>query len=81
MTTSLPDRLDRIERILEQLVERTNDNTQQLGITMQAVDRMANVQMQVLEAFAQMQATIAEIQSEVRGLQSENRRILERLEN
>lgn len=76
-----PTRLDRIEAILEQLVGRTNENTQQLAVTMQAVDRLANVQIETLQAIAASQRDISEMQSEVRGLQTENRRILDVLQN
>ncbi len=68
------DRLHRIEQILGQVAESVNANTEQIVIVMQAVDRLANVQLQMLES-------ITEMQSQVRGLQTENRRILERLEN
>ncbi|MBW4581802.1 MAG: hypothetical protein KME42_19720 [Tildeniella nuda ZEHNDER 1965/U140] len=83
-----PNRLDRIEAILEQLVERTNENTQQLTITMQSVDRLANIQIEAFQAIGTLQQLIAdtqqsmsEMQSEVRGLQTENRRILDILQH
>jgi chromosome segregation ATPase len=77
----VPTRLDRIEAVLEQLVDRTNENTQQLAITMQAIDRLATVQSEPLQAIAASQRDISEMQSEVRGLQTENRRILDVLQN
>ena len=76
-----PNRLDRIEAILEQLIDRTNENTQQLATTMQAIDRLANVQIETLQASVSTQRDISEMQSEVRGLQTENRCILDILQH
>ncbi|MBW4581412.1 MAG: hypothetical protein KME42_17725 [Tildeniella nuda ZEHNDER 1965/U140] len=80
-SNDLPTRLDRIEAILEQLVDRANENTQQLATTMQAIDRLANVKIETLQAIAASQRDISEMQSEFRGLQTENCRILDVLQN
>ena len=93
MTTAQPDRLDRVEAILDRLaltVESNATNITELSQTqlrmMQEfseyrrdmletradIREMANTQAQVLHRIDEMQA-------EFRGLQTENRRILDRV--
>jgi len=62
---------------LNRLIDVVYDNSQQLRTTMQAVDRMAQVQIQTFQVLETMQTDIREMQSEIRGLQTENRHILE----
>ncbi|KAM3102084.1 hypothetical protein ACKFKH_32335 [Phormidesmis sp. 146-20] len=73
------DMLD-VKVSLNRLIDVVYDNSQQLRTTMQAVDRMAQVQIQTFQVIETMQTEVREIQSEVRGLQTENRRILEILQ-
>jgi hypothetical protein len=93
MTTAQPDRLDRIEAlveanaraiaanseaiaasneqmaIVEQTMQRLGERTEIIAL---AVERMIDVQLQTFRVIEEMQA-------EVRGLQTENRRILDHL--
>ncbi|KAM3114173.1 hypothetical protein [Phormidesmis sp. 146-33] len=63
------------------IIDVVYDNSQHLRTTMQAVDRLAQTQQQYMERtetlFESVLTRIDEMQSEVRGLQTENRRILE----
>lgn len=59
------DRLDRIERILEQhnnfigvLLQQQQATTQQIGQTMQSVDRLANAQLELAQAVDSIEAAV-----------------------
>jgi len=86
----MTDRLDRIERILETTASRLDQVAEQQKINTTAIAQV-NVQLEAsvsdlvrlfLESIEEAEAdreAIREMQLEVRGLQSENRRILEYL--
>jgi hypothetical protein len=63
------DRLDRFATAVEQAVMNLNDPT---VLMTTAIQQLSDVQTQVL-------GHVVEMQQEVRGLQTENRRILDRL--
>jgi hypothetical protein len=65
-------RLTQIEQLLLGLGERTETIAY-------AVERMTDVQLQTFRVIEGMQTDIREMQAEVRGLQTENRRILDRV--
>jgi predicted nucleic acid-binding Zn-ribbon protein len=85
------DRLDRIESLLLQLAESAvrhdnqlsrievavTANTEAIASMRESHDQLIN---ESVEWFGEVFTRIDEMQSEVRGLQTENRRILERLE-
>ncbi|MBW4422225.1 MAG: hypothetical protein KME13_23920 [Myxacorys californica WJT36-NPBG1] len=74
------DMLD-VKTSLNRLIDITFENGRYLQTTMQAVDRLAQAQQQHMEhtdqRFNEVLTRIDEMQSEVRGLQTENRRIWE----
>ncbi|KAM3097048.1 hypothetical protein ACKFKG_09350 [Phormidesmis sp. 146-35] len=80
-TASLEGDMLDVKVSLNRLIDVVYDNSQQLRTTMQAVDRLAQTQQQYMERtetlFESVLTRIDEMQSEVRGLQTENRRILE----
>ncbi|BAZ09860.1 hypothetical protein NIES4071_16730 [Calothrix sp. NIES-4071] len=95
MSQSQPDRLDRIEATLEQVVQALNNQVAVNAELRSSVNSLINIANQHQENFMvltneirtiradmqEMRADMQEMQSEVRGLQTENRRILDRLEN
>jgi hypothetical protein len=75
------NRLDRIEALVQSNAEATAANTRN-------IDQLSQLQLQMIEESSEyrrnmleMRADTLEMQSEVRGLQTENRRILDRLLN
>jgi hypothetical protein len=93
MTNSQPDRLDRITDKLDSLADllietagRTLNNEQNIaelsanGQRQQlAIDALIEAQRNQQETTTSILNSIAVMQSEIRGLQTENRRILDRL--
>jgi hypothetical protein len=74
------DMLD-VKVSLNRLIDFSFETDQRLRTTIEAVDRLAVAQLQYMEhngqRFNEVLSRIDEMQSEVRGLQTENRRILE----
>jgi chromosome segregation ATPase len=93
MTAAQPDRLDRIEAVLDRLtltVESNATNISELSQTqLRMMQEFADYRRDMTEMradFREMATTqtqvlqrIDEMQTEVRGLQTENRRILDRV--
>jgi hypothetical protein len=93
MTAAQPDRLDRIEATLDALGQRLNTLGQRLDQTAsvaaentirftelaEAMLLLSQSQIRTNQNVDLVIARIDEMQSEVRGLQTENRRILDRL--
>jgi predicted nuclease with TOPRIM domain len=93
MTTAQPDRLDRIEALLDRMavtVESNAANISELSQTqlrmMQELSDYRRDMTEMRADFREMTTTqsqvlhrIDEMQAEVRGLQTENRRILDRV--
>lgn len=82
------DRLDRIERIVESIATgqvQINHTVNQLSqIQLRTMEELREHRRDMLEMRADMQeirVDTLEMQSEVKGLQTENRRILDRLFN
>ncbi len=90
MTTNQPDRLDRIEAILLQTATRLDQVATQQQVNTDAIARLT---LQVEASIGDLAATITqlgveahedrqvirEMQTEVRGIQTENQRILQYL--
>jgi methyl-accepting chemotaxis protein len=74
MTTErwIDERLDKMADTLNQTIEAIGQLGQRTEVIATAVERMTDVQLQTFRVIEEMQA-------EVRGLQTENRRILDRL--
>ena len=95
MTQAEPSRLDRIEAIVETLVNQSQvfrEDLQELRLDTQAIGEQVSNLTEDVQATLQMINTLAQegardrqdirtIQTEVRGLQQENRRILDYLFN
>jgi len=78
--TSQPDRLDRIEEILFTVARRQEVAQAQVD-TLIANQQLMQQDIQLLfHRWDEAQARWEAMQSDIRGLQTENRRILERLE-
>lgn len=85
--TDQPTQNDRIDRLevdmldvkvsLNRLIDYSFESDRRLT---NSIDRLAGVIQQLAESQAEVLARMDEMQSEVRGLQTENRRILERWE-
>jgi hypothetical protein len=89
------NRLDRIEALVQSNAEAIAANAQLIAANSQAtaantrnIDQLSQLQLRMMEEFTEyrrsmqeMRADILEMQSEVRGLQTENHRILDRLFN
>jgi septal ring factor EnvC (AmiA/AmiB activator) len=50
---TVEDRLDRVEVVLQSATRQTAENARQLARTIEAVDRLANVQLQLAQIFDQ----------------------------
>lgn len=86
MTAAQPDRLDRIEATLDAVGQRLDqiavvaaENTKRFTELAEAMLRLSESQLRTNRNVDLVIARIDEMQSEVRGLQTENRRILDRL--
>jgi hypothetical protein len=86
MTQAQPDRLDRIEATLELLSQRLDqtaavaaENTIRFTELAETMLILSQAQIRTNQNVDLVIARIDEMQSEVRGLQTENRRILDRL--
>ncbi|MEH2380142.1 MAG: hypothetical protein V7K27_14855 [Nostoc sp.] len=71
--TNQPDRLDRIEAALDRQLQVNAD----LRVTAEALLQTVQIHQQNFEVIV---GEIRQMQSDIRGLQTENRRIWERLE-
>jgi septation ring formation regulator EzrA len=78
---SLNDRVESLEidmvdvkSALNQLIDYSVQNNQRMT---DAIDRLAQVQTNTLQLVERLQTQVTEMQAEVRGLQTENRRIWE----
>ena len=88
MTTNQPDRLDRIEATLERVATQQEVNTAGIAELRNAIGtlvQVASLHQQENEArdqrFEMFIRNLEVMQSEIRGLQMENRRMLEELRN
>jgi septal ring factor EnvC (AmiA/AmiB activator) len=86
LTAAQPDRLDRIEATLDAVGQRLDqiavvaaENTKRFTELAEAMLRLSESQLRTNRNVDLVIARIDEMQSEVRGLQTENRRILDRL--
>jgi hypothetical protein len=82
----IPERVEQLEVdmldvkvSINQLIDIVFQGQQQLNTTMQAVDRLAAAQIQTLQIVETIQIEIQTMQSEIRGIQTENRRIIQRV--
>lgn len=80
--------IDELITAVRTIAERTNQNTDNLTTTMLAVERLVPVVERVatttedmVRVVAQVMTRIDAMQGEIRGLQTENRRILDVLQN
>jgi hypothetical protein len=83
MTAAQPDRLDRIEALLERSIQQSNERQTRME---SAITEVSQAQLRMIQESAdyrrdtlEMRADIREMQAEVRGLQTESRRILDHL--
>ncbi|MGK7872446.1 MAG: hypothetical protein AB4426_03785 [Xenococcaceae cyanobacterium] len=72
-------RLDRIEEIVEHNSQQISQNSQQLQILTERVDRLTTHMVELTDMFTQSMAVIREVQNQVKGIQTENQRILDHL--
>lgn len=75
------DMLDRLVSTVANLAELTEQNTRSIGRQDENIDRLVNVSNAVITELQRQGEEIREMQAEVRGLQTENRRILDQLIN
>lgn len=75
------DMLDRLVSTVADLAELTEQNTRSIGRQDENIDRLVNVSNAVITELQRQGEEIREMQAEVRGLQTENRRILDQLIN
>ena len=73
--------LDRLVSTVANLAELTEQNTRSIGRQDENIDRLVNVSNAVITELQRQGDEIREMQAEVRGLQTENRRILDQLIN
>ena len=73
--------LDRLASTVANLAELTEQNTRSIGRQDENIDRLVNVSNAVITELQRQGEEIREMQAEVRGLQTENRRILDQLIN
>lgn len=73
--------LDRLVSTVANLAELTEQNTRSIGRQDENIDRLVNVSNAVITELQRQGEEIREMQAEVRGLQTENRRILDQLIN
>ena len=79
MTSSEPSRLDRIEAIVESNAKLIASNAKAIEAAAADRDVLRQAIVGMTEVANQTFAVIGEMQAEVRGLQAENRRILDRM--
>lgn len=79
--------INEMQRAIVQIVDRTNQNTSDLTTTMLAlerlvpvVERIATTTEDLVQLSAQVMTRLDTMQSEIRGLQTENHRILDILQ-
>ena len=75
------DMLDRLVATVSHLAELTEQNTRSTGRLETSVESLVNVSHAVITELQRQGIEIREMQAEVRGLQTENRRILDQLIN
>ena len=73
--------LDRLVSTVANLAELTEQNTRSIGRQDENIDRLVNVSNAVITELQRQGEEIREMQAEVRGLQTGNRRILDQLIN
>jgi predicted nucleic acid-binding Zn-ribbon protein len=83
MTAAQPDRLGRIEALLERSIQQSDKRQTRME---SAITELSQTQLRMIQESAdyrrdmlEMRADIREMQQEVKGLQTENHRILDRL--
>lgn len=82
MTTGWTDEmLDRLVGSVSALADISEQNTRAIGRLEGSVESLVNVSHAVITELQRQGVEIREMQSEVRGLQTENRRILDQLIN
>lgn len=75
------DRLDRLVGTVTNLAELSEQNTRSIGRLETSIESLVNVSHAVITELQRQGVEIREMQAEVRGLQTENRRILDQLIN
>jgi hypothetical protein len=75
------DMLDRLVGAVNTLANISEQNTQSIGRLEESVESLVNVSHAVITELQRQGVEIREMQAEVRGLQTENRRILDQLIN
>ncbi len=75
------DMLDRLVGTVNNLAKLTEENTRSIGRLETSVESLVNVSHAVITELQRQGVEIREMQAEVRGLQTENRRILDQLIN
>jgi hypothetical protein len=75
------DMLDRLVGAVNTLANVSEQNTQSIGRLEESVESLVNVSHAVITELQRQGVEIREMQAEVRGLQTENRRILDQLIN
>ena len=73
--------LDRLVGAVNTLANVSEQNTQSIGRLERSVESLVNVSHAVITELQRQGVEIREMQAEVRGLQTENRRILDQLIN
>jgi radical SAM superfamily enzyme len=72
-----PSRLDRLEALAETILLAIQQQNTQIAHNSTRIDHLVEDTLSMITTLAEQ---MGEMQSEIRGLQTENRRILERLE-
>jgi TolA-binding protein len=75
------DMLDRLVGAVNTLANVSEQNTQSISRLEESVESLVNVSHAVITELQRQGVEIREMQAEVRGLQTENRRILDQLIN
>lgn len=73
--------LDRLVGAVNTLADVSEQNTQSIGRLESSVESLVNVSHAIITELQRQGVEIREMQAEVRGLQTENRRILDQLIN
>jgi hypothetical protein len=71
--------LDRLAGSISSLADVSDQNTRAIGRLELSVESLVNVSQAIITELQRQGVEIREMQAEVRGLQTENRRILDRM--
>ena len=77
--TSSEERLRRVEIILETCAKKTLSNSEQIERNSEQINQLTIQMASLSEMFAQSVKIMTKMQSEIKGIQTENKRILDHL--